>query len=55
MAKIKVNELNPAGTELFTDSESFINELNESESINQINGGRGGHKPTNIEVNPYCA
>ncbi|MDJ0732604.1 MAG: hypothetical protein QNJ47_00730 [Nostocaceae cyanobacterium] len=39
MANIKVNEINPAGAELFLDSDSFLNELSESEEIISINGG----------------
>lgn len=39
MANIKVNELNPVGSELFVDSESFINELNEGEELTHILGG----------------
>ncbi|NES81798.1 MAG: hypothetical protein F6K10_10555 [Moorea sp. SIO2B7] len=38
MANIKVNELNPAGTELFLDSESFINDLENNEEIS-VTGG----------------
>ena len=44
MANIKVNdllELNPAGTELFNDSESFMKELSEeSEQMEVIGGDR---------------
>jgi hypothetical protein len=31
MATIKISELRPAGYELFQDSESFLNDLNEQE------------------------
>ena len=31
MSVIKISELRPAGSELFQDSESFLNELNEQE------------------------
>lgn len=52
MANIKVNdllELNPAGTELFNDSESFMNELSEeSEQMEVIGGG-----PVNC-LKPTC-
>jgi hypothetical protein len=33
MANIKISELRPAGSELFQDSESFLNELNEREMV----------------------
>ncbi|AFZ24512.1 hypothetical protein Cylst_2282 [Cylindrospermum stagnale PCC 7417] len=38
MANIKLNDIKPAGAELFTDAESFLNELNETD-INKIIGG----------------
>lgn len=31
MASIKIHDLNPAGSELFHDSESFLNELTDEE------------------------
>jgi len=37
MAKIKVNNLNKTGLELFDDSESYLHELTESE-INLMGG-----------------
>ena len=37
MANIKISELHPAGAELFQDSESFLDELNEREM--SITGG----------------
>ncbi|MGK7943527.1 MAG: hypothetical protein AB4058_03575 [Microcystaceae cyanobacterium] len=40
MANIKVNEINPAGSELFSDSESFMTELDNAE-LTSINGGLG--------------
>jgi bacteriocin-like protein len=39
MANIEINELKPAGAELFSDSEGFMNELSDSE-LDNINGGR---------------
>jgi len=39
MAIIKISELRPAGSELFQDSESFLNELTERE-VGGIEGGR---------------
>jgi hypothetical protein len=38
MANIKVNDILPAGFELFADSESFMNDLNEND-VNYIKGG----------------
>ncbi|AFZ00987.1 hypothetical protein [Calothrix sp. PCC 6303] len=38
MASIKISELRPSGSELFQDSESFLNELNTQEM--EIVGGR---------------
>lgn len=38
MANITISELRPAGTELFLDSESFINELT-NEELNLNKGG----------------
>ncbi|MBN3898740.1 MAG: hypothetical protein HWQ41_26765 [Nostoc sp. NOS(2021)] len=40
MASIKISELRPAGSELFHDSESFLNQLNEQEF--ELFGGKGG-------------
>lgn len=33
MASINISELKPASSELFSDSESFLNELNEREMV----------------------
>jgi hypothetical protein len=41
MAFIKINELRPAGSELFQDSESYLNELSEQE-LSATFGGDGG-------------
>ncbi len=41
MAFIAVKELQNAGAELFQDSESFLNELNNVDTI-AVNGGNGG-------------
>lgn len=38
MATINISDLNPTGTELFSDSESFMNELVDGE-LQIINGG----------------
>jgi hypothetical protein len=42
MAVIKISELRPAGSELFQDSESFLNELNDQEMSTAIGGGTVG-------------
>ncbi|HYW20172.1 MAG TPA: hypothetical protein VE956_12835 [Nodularia sp. (in: cyanobacteria)] len=44
MANITLSELNAAGSELFNDSESFLNEFSDVDSISggQINFGGGG-------------
>lgn len=39
MSSIKISELQPTGLELFQDSESFLNELNDQE-IGGIKGGQ---------------
>ncbi|WP_157162562.1 hypothetical protein [Cylindrospermum stagnale] len=55
MANLKIDELQSAGTELFEDSESFLNELNSNELANAVGGygygrrrhggyGHGGHR-----------
>lgn len=38
MAKIKLSELPPAGSELLQDSESFLNELSDRELENVVGG-----------------
>ncbi|MDJ0590124.1 MAG: hypothetical protein QNJ72_09040 [Pleurocapsa sp. MO_226.B13] len=38
MSKIQLSELNPAGSELFEDSENFMNELNDEEMGNVVGG-----------------
>ncbi len=40
MANIKLSELQVTGSELFQDSESFINDLNDAASI-AVHGGDG--------------
>lgn len=40
MASIKVTELRPAGSELFQDSESFLNELSDSQIDHVVGGSR---------------
>ncbi len=38
MAKIKISELRPAGSELLQDSESFLNELSDHDLENVVGG-----------------
>ena len=38
MAEIQLSNLNPAGSELFQDSESYISELNEQEMGSVVGG-----------------
>ncbi len=38
MASIKVSELRPTGSELFQDSESFLNELNDRDTTGVVGG-----------------
>ena len=40
MASIQINDLCPVGSELFNDSESFLQELS-TEDINELLGGGG--------------
>jgi len=40
MANIKVSELRPAGSELFQDSESFLNDLTDMDTAS-VQGGEG--------------
>ncbi|MBE9181624.1 bacteriocin [Oculatella sp. LEGE 06141] len=42
MASINVSNLHPAGSELFCDSESFLNELTDEE-LTEIEGGYRNH------------
>lgn len=41
MANIKISDLRPAGSDLFSDPESYINELSEGEFAEVIGGGSG--------------
>ncbi|PIG94029.1 hypothetical protein [Gloeocapsopsis sp. IPPAS B-1203] len=42
MACIKISELQPAGNELFQDKESYLDELNEKETLFIIGGKKKG-------------
>ncbi|NEO35942.1 MAG: hypothetical protein F6J90_06215 [Moorea sp. SIOASIH] len=39
MSSIKIAELRPAGSELFQDSESFLNELSDGQEMDMVLGG----------------
>jgi hypothetical protein len=41
MANITISDLRPAGADLFSDSESYLHELTDSEMLGTL-GGRGG-------------
>jgi len=43
MANIHISELNPVGSELFQDSESFLNELSDNTSLSVHGGDYGGY------------
>lgn len=47
MANIKVSELRPAGSELFVDSESFLNDLTDMDTTS-VHGGEGADFGTYI-------
>ena len=40
MANITISDLRPAGADLFSDSESYLTDLTESETLGTL-GGRG--------------
>ncbi|MBE8988356.1 hypothetical protein [Nostoc sp. LEGE 12450] len=42
MASIALSQLNATGSELFQDSESFLSDLNNVDSITIYGGGEGG-------------
>jgi hypothetical protein len=47
MANITLSELHNAGTELFQDSESFLNEL---QDVDAISGGTYGHSVSDMST-----
>lgn len=51
MASIKISDLHPAGSDLFSDSESYLNELSESEEW----GVKGGMWPYIAFVGGFIA
>ncbi|MEH2255407.1 hypothetical protein [Nostoc sp.] len=48
MSNIKISELYPLGSDLFQDSESFLNEMSNDEIQGLIGGKRGGGIVINI-------
>ncbi len=48
MPNIKISELYPLGSDLFQDSESFLNEMSNDEIQGLIGGRRGGRLVLNI-------
>ena len=46
MASIKINNLQPAGSDLFNDSESYLNELTE----NELAMTHGGSSPLCVGI-----
>lgn len=51
MASIKITDLNPVGSDLFSGSESFLNDLDESDLL----GVEGGMWPYIAFVGGYIA
>ncbi|MBG1245479.1 hypothetical protein [Nostoc sp. NZL] len=56
MASIALSQLNTTGSELFQDSESFLNDLNNVDSIT-IYGGGGGSEVSDVSegIEPLLA
>ncbi|MGK7938012.1 MAG: hypothetical protein AB4206_19770 [Xenococcaceae cyanobacterium] len=50
MAKIKISELCPAGSELLQDSENFLNELNDYELENVVGGAAINSAASQVSV-----
>ena len=48
MTNINISDLGPARTDLFLDSESYINDLTEGEMMNKIVGGFWWWRPHTI-------
>ena len=47
MAFIEISDLNPGGSELFADKESFLTELQETDSHQIFGGGKSCYKSRN--------
>lgn len=55
MATIEISDLHPAGSDLFIDSESFLNDLNADE-LGDINGGGTPAAATTVTTSTaFCA
>ncbi|MEH1777523.1 MAG: hypothetical protein V7K64_13100 [Nostoc sp.] len=55
MASIALSQLNTTGSELFQDSESFLNDLNNVDSITIYGGGGGGVSDVAEGLDPLLA
>ncbi|BAZ01079.1 hypothetical protein NIES37_50770 [Tolypothrix tenuis PCC 7101] len=51
MSNIKISEILPAGSELFQDSESFLNELTNEEILDT----KGGRLPASLVTNSFIS
>ncbi len=47
MSELKFNNLQPSGSQLFADSESFLDDLSQDE-IEVVHGGRHRHRTINL-------
>jgi hypothetical protein len=54
MANITVSDLRPAGADLFSDSESYLSDLNDHE-LYHVNGGWTTPLTTITSSGPFCA
>jgi hypothetical protein len=50
MANINISDLSPAGADLFLDSESYLNDLTEGETVNTLGGWTWIPNPIRITV-----
>ncbi|MHC5734095.1 hypothetical protein [Nostoc sp.] len=55
MASIALSQLNTTGSELFQDSESFLNDLNNVDSITIYGGGDGDVSSVSDGLDPLLA
>ncbi|MBR8837057.1 MAG: hypothetical protein DSM106950_24405 [Stigonema ocellatum SAG 48.90 = DSM 106950] len=51
MAVIKISELRPTGSELFQDSESFLNELTSVQEVGKVIGGWSYNYVNSVQSN----
>ncbi|MEH2378643.1 MAG: bacteriocin [Nostoc sp.] len=55
MADIKINDIEPAGAELFADSEGLLNELNDDELSNVLGGLQAARSaPLSSKISYQC-